>query len=182
MSSQHSSPLVLHVLEHVTLDRLAKASEALASNAYTIRFTTRSDTEIGAYVTNGDGMEYAVTLCKDRAFCSCKDSMFRHSICKHVTAVALQALRTPAEQPQVQAAVTHLMRLNASSVVCGERYPERILHWPWPESIVNNQTQWPEITICPDCVRNRYPLGIKTDDRIPNLKLGKVSKHYDAAA
>jgi hypothetical protein len=180
MSSQHSSPLVLNVLEHVTLDRLAKATEALAHNAYTITFTTRSDTEIGAYVKNGDGIEYAVTLTATRAFCSCKDSMFRHTICKHTVAVALQALRTPAEQPQVQRPIVHLMRLNASSVVCGEPYPERILYWPWPESIVNNQTQWPEISICPDCIRNRYPMGIETSNGTPDLRLSKVRPEHGA--
>jgi hypothetical protein len=73
------------------------------------------------------------------------------------------------------------MRLNANAVVCGERYPERILYWPWPESVVNNQTQWPEISICPDCIRNRYPMGTD-NDRAPDLRLGKVSKTYDAAA
>jgi hypothetical protein len=173
MTSQNTSPLVLHVLEHVTFDRLNKATEALAQNAYTISFTLRTDSEIGAYVKNGDGVDYAVTLTKDRAFCSCKDSMFRHMICKHTVATALQALRTPAEQPQVQQPITHLMRLNANTVVCGEPYPERLLHWPWPESIVNNQTQWPEISVCPDCVRERHA---------PDLRLGKVSKTYDAAA
>jgi hypothetical protein len=164
---------VFHVLEHVTLDRFNKATEALAQNAYTIRFTTRSDSEIGAHVVNGDNKEYGVTLTKDRAFCSCKDSMFRHTVCKHTVAVALQAVRTPVEQPQAQQPITHLMRQNAGAVVCGERYPERILYWPWPETIVSNTTQWPEISVCPDCVRERNR---------PDLRLGKVSKSYDAAA
>jgi hypothetical protein len=186
MTSQNYSPLVDHVLSSVTLDRLQKAVEGLAANTYTITFTTRSDTELSAYVKNGDGIEYAVTLTKDRAFCSCKDSMFRQTVCKHTVAVALQALRTPAAQPVEQhqteplPPVTHLMRQNARVVVCGEPYPEKILYWPWPESIVNNQTQWPEITVCPDCVRNRYPMGIETANGAPNLSLGKVRPEHGA--
>jgi hypothetical protein len=169
---------VLHVLSHVTIDRLNKATEALATNSYSIRFTTRSDTEIGAYVKNGDGIEYAVTLCKNRAFCSCKDSMFRHTVCKHTVTVALQALRPPAEQPRVQQPISHLMRPNARAVLYEERYPERILYWPWPETIVNNQTQWPEISVCPDCIRNRYPVGHETVNGAPNLSLSKVRPEH----
>ena len=173
MIFQNTSPLVCNVLSQVTIDRLQKAVDGLAANTYTITFTTRSDAEIGAYVQNGDGKEYAVTLTSTRAFCSCKDSMFRHTICQHPVAVALQALRPPAEQPQVQQPITHLMRQNAGAVVCGERYPARSLYWPWPETMVNNQTPWPEISICPDCVRGRNR---------PELRLGTVSKTYDAAA
>jgi hypothetical protein len=187
MTSHNSSPLVLHVLETTSLDRLYKATEALAHNAYTISFTTRSDTEIGAYVKNGDGIEYAVTLTATRAFCSCKDSMFRHMICKHTVAVALQALRTPVEDNQgainiltSQQPISHLMRPNARAVLCGEQYPERILYWPWPESIVNNQTQWPEISVCPDCIRNRYPVGHETANGAPNLSLSKVRPEHGA--
>ena len=180
MTSQQYSPLVNHVLSHVTLDRLNKATAALVQNSYTITFTTCSDSEIGAYVKNGNGVDYAVTLTATRAFCSCKDSMFRHTICKHTVAVALQSIRTPEERPQPQQPIAHLMRLNAGSVICGERYPERIMYWPWPESIVNNQTQWPEITICPDCIRNRYPMGIDTSNGAPDLHLGKVRTEHGA--
>jgi hypothetical protein len=83
--------------------------------------------------------------------------MFRHTICKHTVAVALQAVRTPVSLDRSET-ITHLMRQNAGTVVCGEKHPQKLLVWPWPESIVTNQTQWPEITICPDCIRDRYPL------------------------
>jgi hypothetical protein len=54
MTSHSYSPLVYHVLEHVTYDRLAKAALALTHGDYTITFTSRSDSEIGAYVANGE--------------------------------------------------------------------------------------------------------------------------------
>jgi uncharacterized Zn finger protein len=99
MTSPQSS-LILNVLEHVTMDRLQKAVETLAKDGYLIRFTTRTETEIGALVLNGDATEYSVVLTPGKAFCSCKDAMFRHVHCKHVAAVALYALRTPAEEQQ----------------------------------------------------------------------------------
>ena len=44
---------------------------------------------------NGDNVEYSVVLTPSRTFCSCKDSMFRHTVCKHATALALHTIRNP---------------------------------------------------------------------------------------
>ncbi len=51
--------------------------------------------EISAYVANGDGKNYSVTLTEGRSFCGCGDSMFRGKVCKHAVALALYAIRTP---------------------------------------------------------------------------------------
>jgi SWIM zinc finger len=36
-----------------------------------------------------------VVLTDGCAFCSCKDSMFRHTICKHAVVLALHVVRSP---------------------------------------------------------------------------------------
>lgn len=88
------------ILAQVEPDRLAKAAEALAANAYAIRFTRQHETEIRAFIANGDGREYGCTLTAHGAFCSCPDSMYRHTLCKHAAFLALAAIRAPkAEEP-----------------------------------------------------------------------------------
>jgi predicted nucleic acid-binding Zn finger protein len=90
----------LYALGHVSTDRLPKATHALAEDAYLIRFTSRTDTEIRAFVLNGDATEYSVILTAGQAFCSCKDAMYRRETCKHACAVALFAIRTPVDDSQ----------------------------------------------------------------------------------
>ena len=93
--------ITTHVLAQVDPGRLAKAAEALAANAYAIRFTRQHETEIRAFlVHHTDGREYGCTLTAHGAFCSCRDSMFRHTLCKHAALLALAAIRAPkAEEP-----------------------------------------------------------------------------------
>jgi uncharacterized Zn finger protein len=50
---------------------------------------------VSAFVSNGDGTDYSVTLTAVRSFCGCKDAMFRGKTCKHAVALALYAIRTP---------------------------------------------------------------------------------------
>ena len=156
MTSPFYSPLVFHVLEQVTLDRLSKAVDGLANTTYSITLTTRTEAELAGFVKNGDAVEYSVVITRDRAFCSCKDSMFRHTLCKHTVALALHALRTPVEQPQ-----TPLIHLQWSHgvILCGEPQPQKLLPWPWPETILNHPRQWPEVHLCPTCIEERNHPG-----------------------
>jgi predicted nucleic acid-binding Zn finger protein len=87
--------LTTAILAKVDGQRLQKAVEALVSGAYAITLTAQSETEIRAFITNGDGKAYAVVLSEGRSFCACADHMFRHSTCKHMTAVALHVIRAP---------------------------------------------------------------------------------------
>ena len=88
------------ILAQVEPGRLAKAAEALAANTYAIRFTRQHETEIRAFIANGDGREYGCTLTAHGAFCSCPDSMYRHTLCKHAALLALAVIRAPkAEEP-----------------------------------------------------------------------------------
>src|SRR5215831_8560425 len=101
-------PLVLSVLQQVSLDRLQKAITLLAEGSVTITLTRQTEAEIRALVKNGEGKEYGVTLTETATFCSCPDALYRGATCKHSTLVVLSMLRIPqaeekepeAEEPQ----------------------------------------------------------------------------------
>jgi uncharacterized Zn finger protein len=82
-------------LAKVDTDRLQRGVEGLTAGAYAITLTRQTEQEISAYVTNGDGKTYSVTLTEGRSFCGCGDSMFRGKTCKHSVALALHVIRTP---------------------------------------------------------------------------------------
>src|SRR5581483_4479803 len=89
------STIPTHILATVDNDRLARGVEGLVSGAYEVALTRFTDSEISAFVTNGDQKTYSVTLTEGRAFCACSDAMFRGKTCKHATALALYEIRTP---------------------------------------------------------------------------------------
>jgi uncharacterized Zn finger protein len=83
------------VLATVEKGRLAKAVEGYTAGAYTTTVTGQSESEVSGFVANGDGTQYGVVLTEARAFCSCPDSTFRHTTCKHAVVLALHVIRTP---------------------------------------------------------------------------------------
>jgi hypothetical protein len=85
------------ILATVEKGRLAKAAVAFSDRSYTVQLISQSEAEIKGLV-KGAGNEYSVVLTTSRAFCSCKDSMFKSACCKHAALVALAALRMTAEQ------------------------------------------------------------------------------------
>jgi uncharacterized Zn finger protein len=91
----HSMSIEQHTLQRATDERLQKGLEGLISGAYAIRVTRYSQDEVSAFVSNGDGKEYSVTLTAPRSFCGCGDAMFRGKTCKHSVALALYVIRTP---------------------------------------------------------------------------------------
>jgi uncharacterized Zn finger protein len=82
-------------LARVDNERLQRGVEGLASGAYEITVTRYTDDEVSAFVSNGDGKEYSVSLTAVRSFCGCRDSMFRGKTCKHAVSLALYVIRTP---------------------------------------------------------------------------------------
>ena len=92
------------ILAKVEQGRWQRAVEAWASGAYRITVTRQSEQEVRGFVANGDGREYAVVLSGERAFCGCRDSMYRKTTCKHALALALHVIRNPQAQPQAAAA------------------------------------------------------------------------------
>src|SRR5215210_6089650 len=95
--------ITTHTLARVDNERLQRGVEGLASGAYTITITRSNQDEISAFVGNGDGKDYSVTLTAMRSFCGCRDAMFRGKTCKHAVALALYAIRTPALDMQTEA-------------------------------------------------------------------------------
>ncbi len=87
--------LTTHILAQVEPQRLLKATEGLVNGAFTITVTHSEEDSLEGFVKNGDNIEYSVVITPSRTFCSCKDSMFRHSICKHSIALALHTIRNP---------------------------------------------------------------------------------------
>jgi uncharacterized Zn finger protein len=81
------------ILATVDNDRLQRGVDGLTAGAYRITLTRETESEISAYVANGDGKAYSVTLTEGRSFCCCGDSMFRRKVCKHGVALALYAIR-----------------------------------------------------------------------------------------
>ncbi len=139
------SPLMLTVLQQVTTDRLQRAVTALADGNLTMTLTRQTEAEIRALVKNGEGKEYGVVLSEEQAFCSCKDALYRGTVCKHAVAVALHVLRTP--QPQKEASAPqfplfHLMWRDGI-VLCGEPQPGRVQVWPWTDYMLS----WPEVCL-----------------------------------
>ena len=93
------------ILATVDNNRLQRGVEGLATGAYSITLTRQNGQDISAYVANGDGKTYSVTVTEGKAFCGCGDAMFRGKTCKHSVALALFAIRTPkmeakAEEPK----------------------------------------------------------------------------------
>jgi hypothetical protein len=84
-------------LANVDNDRLQRGVEGLTTGTYHITLTRMTETEISAHVRNGDHTTYPVTLTEARAFCGCPDSMYRGTVCKHATDLALHAIRTVSE-------------------------------------------------------------------------------------
>jgi uncharacterized Zn finger protein len=87
--------VAMRILAKVDNERLQRGVEGLTAGAYRITLTRQTESEISAYVTNGDYKTYSVTLTDGKAFCGCGDSMFRGKTCKHSVALALHVIRTP---------------------------------------------------------------------------------------
>jgi uncharacterized Zn finger protein len=90
-------------LARVDTERLQRGVEGLASGAYAITVTRFNEDEVSAFVSNGDGKDYSVTLTAVRSFCGCRDAMFRGKTCKHAVSLALYVIRTPAMDMQTEA-------------------------------------------------------------------------------
>ena len=96
---QHISATILATVEK---GRLAKAVDGYTAGAYTIIVTGQSKAEVSGFVANGDGQQYGVVLTPNRVFCSCPDSMFRHTICKHAVVLTLHVIRTPKAEAKAE--------------------------------------------------------------------------------
>jgi hypothetical protein len=102
--------------------------------------------------------EYGVTLTEANAFCSCPDALYRGSICKHVTTLALAVLR--GEVKGVKSTRTIHLVSQESITLCGVQNAPNVWSWPyWPEKA------WKES--CPECEKiRRQPVFTKTSTAV----------------
>lgn len=153
MTLQH--PFILNVLQQVSADRLQKAVNALVDGSMTITLTRKTETEIRALIRNGENKEYRCTLSAALTTCSCRDTLYRGVLCKHVTTVALSVLRSSHEGQQPQRTI-HLVR-HTGTALCGAGKPAQFWQWPyWPE------TAWKESCVECETVRRRSVLVTMT--------------------
>ena len=105
------------ILATVDNDRLQRGVEGLIAGAYNVTLTRLTEQEISAYVANGDGKSYSVTLTEGRSFCGCGDSMFRGKTCKHAVALAPYAIRnTSAVKDETQTEAPKPLNLKLAKV------------------------------------------------------------------
>src|SRR5215471_15850737 len=151
--NSHSS-LVLTVLQQVSTDRLQRAVTALADGSFTMTLTRQTETEIRALVKNSEGKEYGVTLTEATVFCSCPDALYRGSVCKHATTLALAVLR--GEIKEAKSTRTIHLGTREGIALCGVQNTPHVWNWPyWPE------TAWKES--CPQCeALRKQPTVAKT--------------------
>jgi predicted nucleic acid-binding Zn finger protein len=130
--SIHQS-LIMNVLQQVSTDRLQRAVTALTDDSLTMTLTRQTETEIRALVKNGETKEYGVTLTEAGVFCSCPDALYRGSICKHATTLALAVLRGEVKEAQSTRTI-HLVSQEGVAL-CGMQRPSHFWKWPyWPEN------------------------------------------------
>lgn len=133
---------LLSLLKSATPDRHQKAVAGLRDGTLIVTLTRQEEHEIRALVTNGDGSEYGVTLTEHGAFCSCKDSLYRGSVCKHAVVTALFCLQL---QPVVER--IHLMH-DDESILCGHTLTSTSRWWKrWTRNALN----WSDL-VCQGCV------------------------------
>ena len=151
--NSHSS-LILTVLQQVSIDRLQRAVTALADGSLTMTLTRQTEAEIRALVKNNEGKEYGVTLTEAGVFCSCPDALYRGSICKHATTLALAILR--GEIKEAKSTRTIHLALQEGITLCGVPSAPNVWNWPyWPETARKE--------CCPECEKlRRQPILSKT--------------------
>jgi len=93
------------ILGQVDEKRFEKAAAALKNGEYTMQITRIAAGTVSAFVSNGKGQTYAVSLSPFSASCSCPDSMWKSGgLCKHATAVAVRLWQDGVTIPQAPVA------------------------------------------------------------------------------
>ena len=80
--------LLLPILREASIERHNAGARGFKDGTFAVTLTKQSEREIRALVRNGDHVEYGVTLTEHGPFCSCKDALYRGTICKHAVAVS----------------------------------------------------------------------------------------------
>jgi SWIM zinc finger len=132
---------LLSTLRSASPERHQLAVRGLRDGTLSITIACRTEQEIRALVKNGDGLEYGVNLSDRGNFCSCKDALYRGTICKHQIALCVHVLQ---QNEQAQDRI-HLMWDNGV-ILCGATEVKRF--WQrWTMNALN----WSDL-VCQGCV------------------------------
>jgi hypothetical protein len=85
----------VHVLRHADPERLQRGCLLLDLESGITPLLHADGPDVRAFVPGLGGSSYAVVLTPRGSYCSCKDAMYRATICKHAVLLALLALRAP---------------------------------------------------------------------------------------
>lgn len=136
--------LLLPLLRESTIERHNADARGFVDGTFTITLTRRTESEIRALVTNGDGLEYGVTLTEHGPFCSCRDALYRGTICKHAIAVSLFCL----QEQEAEKNRIHLM-WESGALLCGHTPTPPTRFWRrWTLNALN----WTDL-VCQLCVQ-----------------------------
>lgn len=147
-----------NALTYAEPGRLSKALTGLQDGSLHISVTFRTEAEMRAEVTNGDGQPYAVVLTPQRAFCGCKDAQYRQGkvcsedsplllhACKHALALALWALQHPQEAAAEDTSPIHYLRPDGTPW-CGRERSQCDWAWGYYPTI---KTTWSR-PVCATC-------------------------------
>jgi SWIM zinc finger len=128
---------LLSILKEADPTRYQRAVQGLRGRSITVTIARHTKQEIRAIVKNGDGREYRCVLADDHAVCSCGDSFYRGSTCKHCLAVVVSLL----QQNETGGNLIHL-QWDDGHILCGEVNPRRFWQrWTW------NAVRWSDV--CP---------------------------------
>ena len=142
--------LLIPLLRESTIDRHNKAVRSLRDGSMTVTITRRTESEIRALVKNGASLEYGVTLTEHGPFCSCRDALYRGTMCKHSVAVALFCL----QEQEAEKNQFHLTWSDGQPL-CHATPTPRIWVYPWTDYMLT----WPEA--CSACVTAyKHPMKV----------------------
>lgn len=105
-------PILSHVLANAEEKRFNKAANGLQEEQYTVQITHLSHGMVNAYVTNGDGKPYGVSLSAHAAVCSCPDAMYRRVTCHHAIALAVKLIQDGVTIPKAAEPNLKLARMS----------------------------------------------------------------------
>ena len=91
---------LINTIAKTDTDRLARAATGLADGSINLTIVHQDAGEVRALVMNGDSKEYTAVITAYALLCSCRDFLYRsHTVgpCKHLAALALYAIKHPAE-------------------------------------------------------------------------------------
>ena len=94
-TSSPLSGLLVPILQSISAERLQRAIAGTLAGAYHVTVETQDDTEVRGTVRNGTKTTYRCSINEEAVSCTCKDTIYRKVLCKHVAVLALHLIHLP---------------------------------------------------------------------------------------